>query len=480
MMKKLFLLSAVCALGTTAVSAQFLVDKSSTNLMKQGNVNQNVQKFNMSPSAPISTPGTDTDPVGKATVGGSRWYSYAEYISKITVEDISDSTSVPYLWNKGDALAIYSTAAGGTIADSIDLGSYGMTFDPAFKSMPTSSLFTGFNEPLVYDKNDIVVTRAKAYTIDSVNIFAVYGRNNLKTASTDTIRLAVVYGNGASGGDLPAYPFTGSSYKANYGYDTVNSLLMRYDQRAGIISGGTRVVKDIYLKNTDTTSMIKAFGFPVGLNVPAGNVVGISVTFISGEIYTPYKDTVFIGQDRPGNPYNFGMIRPRFFAEPVTSGTLSAPSFPNYYPKYYNVGFIKPFPVTGGWDDYYLASYAFTGPFKLEIPDIDVKVSCPTCSTIGELGMGIGEQTVFSEVSAFPNPAALELNVPFALKEKANVTVSISNLLGQVIATQNMGNVNVGQKVMATFNTGALPAGIYLYTLEANGQRLANRFSVAR
>jgi hypothetical protein len=52
-------------------------------------------------------------------------------------------------------------------------------------------------------------------------------------------------------------------------------------------------------------------------------------------------------------------------------------------------------------------------------------------------------------------------------------------MLGQVIATQNMGAMNAGQKTTATFNTSALAAGVYLYTVEADGQRVTNRFTVA-
>ncbi len=86
---------------------------------------------------------------------------------------------------------------------------------------------------------------------------------------------------------------------------------------------------------------------------------------------------------------------------------------------------------------------------------------------------------VIDEIKAYPNPANTELNVPFTLKVKAEAVVTISNMLGQVVATQNMGLVNAGQEVKAVFNTANLTSGIYMYTVEANGQRKSERFSVA-
>jgi hypothetical protein len=59
-----------------------------------------------------------------------------------------------------------------------------------------------------------------------------------------------------------------------------------------------------------------------------------------------------------------------------------------------------------------------------------------------------------------------------------DVIVSLTNMIGQVVATQNM-SASAGQETTATFNTSSLASGVYLYTVEANGQRVSNRFSVA-
>lgn len=483
-MKKLFLLSATCAISAMSATAQYASKTASSVLSDQtGTAELHTGGYLNTINDPIR-PITDPS-VGKTTVGGSRWYSYVDYVGSVAVS-LGDSASFPYLWNKGNAKAIYSDGAGGLIADTITFASYGITFDPAFLSNPTSTTAAGlggFNEPTAsYPKNSIVVTRAKAYTVDSVRIEGVYGRNLLKTASTDTLRLTLVYGNGSAAGDMPFLQFSVSAPMTGFPWvpfkeDTVRFAAMKYDKINNTVKGTTKVVKDIYLKSTDTSiSNTRYFSVPVGMSVPAGNVVGISATFISGETYTPFKDTVFFGSLRPANPYNFGMIRPLMYSEPPSLPKKSDNGFPAYFKNYYNIGFVKNLPDNASWDTLYVPNVAYTAPFRNELPAIDVKVSCATCSTIQELS--ILDKTIFNDVNAFPNPANAELNIPFSVKEKATITVSISNMVGQVIATQNV-EANAGQAATATFNTSNLASGVYLYTLKADGQQVTNRFTVA-
>lgn len=480
-MKKLLLLSAVCAIASIDASAQSTVGSAtgvSTNSQKASKmaISNGLETI----SLPPVVGGT---PSGKTTVGGSRWYSYAGYVDLITPLD--DSTVFPYLWHKSNAKAIYSAAGGGVVADTIQLSSYGITIDPVFKSTISGSTTTleGYNEISAFDKTSIVIRRTNDYTVDSVRVMGIYGRNNLKTTSIDTMRITVVYGLG-TGTEMPVFQFSGPKTGfpfTSFGYDTVRFAGMRYDKvnnMAKGVTGTSRIIKDIYLSKTDTSlSFLKEFKAAVGLNVPKGNVVGVSATFISGENFVPFVDTIYFGTLRPANPYNFGMVRPRIFSQPAAPGTLSQPGFPQYHPGYYNTGFVKILPESTSWDTLYVPSYAYTAPFQYEIPDIDVKLSCATCNTIQELA--IQESSIFANVNAFPNPANTELNIPFALKEKANVTVNITNMVGQVVATQNIGSVNAGQSYKATFNTSNLVPGVYLYTVEANGQRSSNRFTIA-
>lgn len=475
-------MGAAAAVSTMTVSAQSAVATKAKGVEKKTVVEVKsaaaMTVSGGSESGPvIGTPGGD----GKATAGVGRWYSYADYVDKLT--PLADSTSLPYMWHKGTAKGIYSDGAGGLVADTIQLASIGMTFDPSFSV--NGKIMGGFNDSTAgYPSNGIVVTRTNPYTIDSVRFWGIYGRKSTKTSVVDTVRFAVVYGGAATGSDLPIYyfggPTTGFPY-TSFGYDTVRFAGLGYDKTAGIAKGTTRVIKDLYLTSADTSlANFRAFAVAVGLNVPAGNVVGISANFISGDAsFRPYIDTAFMGSLRSAEPFEFGMIRPIMYSEPAAPFTKSAPGYPQYIPGYYNTGFVKFLPDASSWADLYVPSYAYTAPFALEMPQMDVKVSCGACKSIRETGASsIKEASILQTAKAFPNPASTEIYIPFTANEKTVVTVTLTNMLGQVVATQQL-NANAGQQVTATFNTTNMSTGLYMYSLEANGQRVSERFSVA-
>lgn len=85
----------------------------------------------------------------------------------------------------------------------------------------------------------------------------------------------------------------------------------------------------------------------------------------------------------------------------------------------------------------------------------------------------------FNLGTARPNPAQSEFTVPVTLKAASNVVVTLTNPMGQVVATQNLGKVAAGQTTNAVFNTTALSNGVYFYTVEAGGERITNRVVVS-
>jgi hypothetical protein len=198
--------------------------------------------------------------------------------------------------------------------------------------------------------------------------------------------------------------------------------------------------------------------------IDPGNVPIVSFTFKSGDTWVPNVSNIdsfhrflpiFVGSANV-MPYKGRWNK---------AGDHSASSILfSTFPSSYNNPVIIEAQNTVAFDYEYLAA--------------QLVMSCSACGLVGT-GGSIKENTLFGDVKAFPNPANTQLNVPVSVSESANVTVSISNMLGQVIATQNMGAMNIGQKETAVFNTTSLSAGVYLYTIEANGQRVSNRFSVS-
>jgi len=95
------------------------------------------------------------------------------------------------------------------------------------------------------------------------------------------------------------------------------------------------------------------------------------------------------------------------------------------------------------------------------------------CTTCWELNAE--HVSYFNSVNVYPNPADGKVAVSFHLKNSAAVNVSLTNAMGQVVATEKVGAAFNGT---AVFNTASLPSGVYFYTVEANGQRETGRVAV--
>jgi len=78
----------------------------------------------------------------------------------------------------------------------------------------------------------------------------------------------------------------------------------------------------------------------------------------------------------------------------------------------------------------------------------------------------------------FPNPSNYSFTIPFTLVQDNNVTVTLMDMMGQVINTQNFNAIG-GKTSTAVFNTSNLAEGIYLYSVQANGVNTTGRVVVA-
>ncbi len=77
-----------------------------------------------------------------------------------------------------------------------------------------------------------------------------------------------------------------------------------------------------------------------------------------------------------------------------------------------------------------------------------------------------------SPLSLYPNPASSgNWNMGFSLNEQANIRVRIADLQGRLLHNDYYGNYPVGQHLIV--RQDALPQGLYLVELEANGQVIA-------
>ena len=77
----------------------------------------------------------------------------------------------------------------------------------------------------------------------------------------------------------------------------------------------------------------------------------------------------------------------------------------------------------------------------------------------------------------FPNPATTESFVEIKLSESSDLTLEVTNMIGQVVNQLNAGRVNAGTHVLR-LDVSKLDSGVYFYTVKANGSSVTNKMIV--
>jgi hypothetical protein len=455
--------------GMVAVTGYAQVNSGS--VVRVGNMDR-AQQAHQAVTKPMPLKTYNQGTANKTTLGGSRWYNYVDHLTLLN-SAVSNNQTLPYMWYAADMFGIYQGTAG-LEADTIQFATYAMTFDPIDNNQ------LDFNDPTGYP-GEINITSGNAYVLDSVTVWGVYGRNPNKTSVVDTLRLSFVYGNGGAT-NMPFYYFSDDPadpppfWLPNFGDDTVrfgaiwhnpatNTALQNPNATAPTPAPIVMdVILDMNSVNDTNAQGWNVFSVPVNMSVPANNYVGMTVTFKTGELYTPWSDTVFRGSVNPAEPFKYGMFRPLFFEQ-------NDNSYLSYTPGNWNMGHVKFLPETPSWDSLYVPAVAYTAPFAMEFPYIDFKVTCATCPTTV-----VDPVTNILKVEAYPNPANTHVVIPVTLTNSANVSVSLSNTLGQVLAIKDLGKVTSAK---ANFTTANLANGVYFYTVEAGGERSTGRIVVA-
>jgi hypothetical protein len=412
------------------------------------------------------------------TTASPRWYSFGDYFNQNESSGSGAAITSTYLWKDTSAVMAYSDGSGGISWSHNRAVSMGLVTDPAF---------SGFNDPSFYD-GVMKVTSTDAYVVDSIRFTGIYGFRPSNTY-VDTIRVTFVYGNadrgnGTSGPDVYLAKTGNPVVLSRYGVsDSMDTYRMHFDTVTTRTFGTTAVVKDLILDNTgsspawgDTTDQGVFVGHVAlpDVSVPAGNLIGATLTFISGSPTFFTDDTVFgstIG-------YKHNMFRPIIWFRGTSGSSGPAPVFAQYTSGNRNSGMFKTLPDTSnGWGGQYIPLWFWSAgsgssASVYQYPDIDFRVKCAPCATLG-----VSEAPTSFEASAYPNPATEELNVPFTLAALGSVEVTLSNTLGQTVATRKFTGVSKGK---AVFNTSSLAPGVYMYTVSSEGKRASGRVAITK
>jgi len=406
----------------------------------------------------------------KTTAGGERWYSHSDVVNVLTSGQLYDNNSAILIWQDSTVTQRFSSQGGGTTMGTINFSSLTQSISPIFQY---------FNDKDVYvDENGtpipglIQITGIEDYRVDSIAFGGLYVQSPYRPDTVvDTLILGVAPVTGYTyllRGN-PQVPRVGEYLPPNkdtlYGYG-----ILEVDSVERTAGGPNAIVWKVPLTkdmrvDLDTVTQFDYFVYEVpngGLNVPAGVDVAVTVTFKSGDTWTPNVDSVT----------HFH----RFM--PISSEASSGGLMPNYYYEYADRNMSGLLFSTS--PDRYLPSILIeainTTQFRFEFHRIMAHIVCPTCETY------VGVNEVSSDVTVgtpYPNPARTEVNIPFSVKGKADVTVRLTNLIGQNVATQHVGSFANGQSGKAVISTVGITPGVYVYTVEAGDQRATGRVVIA-
>ncbi len=100
-----------------------------------------------------------------------------------------------------------------------------------------------------------------------------------------------------------------------------------------------------------------------------------------------------------------------------------------------------------------------------------------TISYAKKYPLGIKNITeIQNSLEVFPNPASGELNIKFEATTSEDVNITVVDLLGRVVA--NVPHTNKQGIQQVSFNTGSIPAGLYLVRLQSGGQTVTRKIEI--
>jgi hypothetical protein len=116
-----------------------------------------------------------------------------------------------------------------------------------------------------------------------------------------------------------------------------------------------------------------------------------------------------------------------------------------------------------------------THRFRLQQKDLDGSTSLSDVVTVD-----LGLDAAVTLRGPAPNPTTGTATLGFGVKETAEVTISVYNVLGQRVKTLYQGTPQADQVRDVTVDASSLSSGVYFVRLQADGQTRTERLTVVR
>lgn len=315
---------------------------------------------------------------------------------------------------------------------------------------------------------DVTIGLSNSYNVDSFDLFCSYTRKPSQAAIIDTLILSFVVEDASN---LGVSGWTSGNVVTNFGADTVTFLTQEFDSlgtkpRVQKKNGGTALIIKKVLDQAAANDTISGgwnyYKFAPNLAVPAGKAVSVSVSFKPGTTWIANVDTIegfnnftFVSHEENLAGF-FTYTKWDFNSSNVVTKTSDYIGNPQ------------------GWGGTYVPGLAYTAPYQYEFHNMDWIITCASCGAAGTKDLA---ESIRYEVS--PNPASDNLNFSFTLDKAAkNVSLGLTNLLGQQVKNINLGAVSANINQNASVSVKDLPTGLYIYTIAVDGQKLSNKVLV--
>lgn len=359
------------------------------------------------------------------------WYNF------IDASDANNGGAISYtiysnncLWPDSLVKQRYGDGNGGVELGYVYRHNLGQMFDP--KSFYFTELLSEHNP----------------YEVDSISLAYRYFHG--KAGSVDTLEIQVFYDDAISLGT-----FTGSGEKTAW---------IGYDRTTGVGANAKQTWR--VLLSEDDTSWANFKDLSLALPNPASigrnGLFAVAFRYIPGYAYS-LGDTLDQTWDSPEPTNKLNQFQPLI-------GTDNAKTAEDSYNHGLAVIKSNKYDATSGWAEEFIPGDAWNN-FN-EYVYCSVHLSSPNVS-VGAIQNGLSR--------VYPNPSngAGAVNIAFTTVETANVTVEVFDLLGNKVQTAMNGSFEAGQQY-ATVQTSDLKAGVYVYTINANGQVITGKISVTK
>lgn len=383
-----------------------------------------------------------------------RWYDIVDAVdqSQGGAGAVNSNIAANYLWKDSTILAYFGTTVGNVWVKSV-----AQTFDPADPIYNDPAWYSGLAH----------VNNQQPYTLDSVSGLYIYNRNPAKVGVVDTLIISIVKD------DINFFYWaTPSAPATNHGTDTLRFGLGDLDFNSQEYMGSAaniytqRIPLTAATANDTTSGGWNQFAFPVNMSIPAAGKVCMSMSFSSGETWATNADTVWSATNSPGANNKSHVL---FAAVEEVNG-----AFQTYTPFAYNMSALMQTDTTG-WGNLHVPSYGYTAAtYAYEHMLWQYKVNSPASWPVGfnEVAKNVSFQ-------AFPNPTDNVVSFSLNLEENAKqVNIGLYSTTGQLVKSMNLGSLNAGNQENFNIDVSDLAAGMYIFNLDVDGQKISDRLMV--